>query len=80
MSPAEILKKAWARAGYPPPVGPLVTMLQAVSVPVHDAFKRGEDDFVAAGWRAAGEDFPFVTGHPRYRSLTDAYRTLAEAH
>lgn len=80
MTPSERLRKAWQQAGYPPPVGPLVKMLEKVAGPVHDAFMRGEEDFVAAGWEATGEDFPFVKGHPRYQALAEAYRNLSAPH
>lgn len=80
MQSVELLKRAWTQAGYPPPVGPLVTMLETVADPVLQAYRAGVEDFIATGWSEAGEDFPFVKGHPRYQALTEAYRRLANAH
>lgn len=80
MNPHDLLKTAWTRAGYPTPGGPLVPMLQRVAQAVYEAFQRGEEDFVQAGWKATTEDFPFVPSHPRYQAMLDAYRELARPH
>jgi hypothetical protein len=72
MNAFDRLVAAWTKAGYPPEYLPK-QQFQKVAEHVLAAFQAGEQDFLKAGWKAAGVDFPFATNHPRYQAMLEAY-------